>query len=111
MHFITDPYLPNGQVKMIIAGDGLREYEKAMQSLGISVLYTKKADCISGALATHADLVVFSLRQRQIFIGPRARTACHYASRKRRGMYIRKRAEGRIILWTCLITLSKSEKR
>ena len=70
MHFITDPYLPNGQVKMIIAGDGLREYEKAMQSLGISVLYTKKADCISGALATHADLVCFPYGNGRFLLGP-----------------------------------------
>ena len=70
MHFITDPYLPNGQVKMIIAGDGLREYENAMQSLGISVLYTKKADCISGALATHADLVVFPYGNGRFLLDP-----------------------------------------
>lgn len=70
MRFVSDPYLPDGQVKIIIAGDGLREYENAMQNLGISVLYAKKADYISGALATHADLVVFSYGNGRFLLDP-----------------------------------------
>lgn len=70
MRFVLDPYLPDGQVKMIIAGDGLRGYEKSLKSLGISVLYTNKADCISGALATHADLVVFPFGNGRFLLDP-----------------------------------------
>lgn len=70
MRFVSDPYLPDGQVKIIIAGDGLREYENAMQNHGISVLYTKKADRISSALATHADLVVFPYGNGRFLLEP-----------------------------------------
>lgn len=70
MRYPIDPYLPDGQVKMIIAGDGLRKYEKAVENLGISVLYTKKADCISGSLATHADLVAFPYGNGRFFLAP-----------------------------------------
>lgn len=70
MRFVSDPYLPDGQVKLIIAGDGLREYEYALQSLGISVLYTKKAERISGALAMHADLVVFPYGNGRFLLTP-----------------------------------------
>lgn len=70
MRFVSNPYLPDGQVKLIIAGDGLREYEYALQSLGISVLYTKKANRISGALATHADLVVFPYGNGRFLLDP-----------------------------------------
>ena len=70
MRFVLDPYLPDGQVKMIIAGDGLRAYEKSLKSLGISMLYAKKADRISGALATHADLVVFPFGNGRFLLDP-----------------------------------------
>ena len=110
MHFITDPYLPNGQVKMIIAGDGLREYENAMQSLGISVLYTKKADCISGALATHADLVVFPYGNGRFLLDPGQEQLANTLREKARNVHSEV-CRRTVILWTRLITLSKSEKR
>lgn len=70
MRFVSDPYLPDGHIKLIIAGDDLRAYEKSLKSLGISVLYTKKADRISGALATHADLVVFPFGNGRFLLDP-----------------------------------------
>lgn len=70
MRFVSDPYLPDGHVKLIIAGDDLRAYEKSLKSLRISVLYTKKADCISGPLATHADLVIFPFGKGRFLLDP-----------------------------------------
>lgn len=70
MHCQAEPYLPDGQVKLILAGDGLRKYEKAVENLGISVLYTKKADRLSGALATHADLVAFPYGNGRFLLEP-----------------------------------------
>lgn len=70
MRFVSDPYLPDGQVKMIIAGDSLQEQESELQRLGISVIYTKKAEHISGALAAHADLVVFPIGNGRFLLEP-----------------------------------------
>ena len=106
MRFVLDPYLPDGQVKMIIAGDGLREYEKSLKSLGISMLYAKKADGISGALATHADLVVFPFGNGRFLLDPGQEQLANTLQKKARN--VRSEARRRTdILWTCLITPSK----
>ena len=110
MRFVLDPYLPDGQVKMIIAGDGLRAYEKSLKSLGVSVLYAKKADRIS-----------VHLQRTPIWLFFRSATADFYSTPgknslplcfKKKARNVRSEARRRTdILWTCHIMLSKSEKR
>lgn len=70
MHIPAEPYLPDGQVHTILAGDGLREYEPALKKIGISIIYSEKAKPVAGALASHADLVAFPAGNGRFFLAP-----------------------------------------
>lgn len=70
MHIPAEPYLPDGQVHTILAGDGLRDYEMALKKIGISTIYSEKAKPVAGALASHADLVAFSAGKGRFVLAP-----------------------------------------
>ena len=80
MHIPAEPYLPDGQVHTILAGDGLRDYETALKKIGISIIYSEKAKPVAGALASHADLVAFPAGNGRFVLAPEqealAKTLC-----------------------------------
>lgn len=58
MKFIKTSYLPEGNVKHIIAGNGAKSYLRAFSELGISLLNSKENTQIGVSVASHADLAV-----------------------------------------------------
>ncbi len=59
--FTKVPYLPNGQVSCILAGEGMRAYENALKSLGIECLYSEPIPLLNPPVKAHVDLAVFQL--------------------------------------------------
>lgn len=110
MRFVLDPYLPDGQVKMIIAGDGLRAYEKSLKSLGISFFTRKKPTVFRVRLQRTLIWLFFRSATADFYSTPGKNSLPIHFKKKARN--VRSEARRRTdILWTCLITLSKSEKR
>ncbi len=58
MKFLKTPYLPEGKVMHIIAGNGAEGFLGAFSELGISLLITKENTQIGASVASHADLAV-----------------------------------------------------
>ncbi|MGN0519498.1 MAG: DUF6873 family GME fold protein [Candidatus Fimenecus sp.] len=65
---ILTPYLPTGQVKVLVAGEGVRGFSSALDALGLSVLYTAPIAALPKALYAHTDLAVCPLKNRQFFL-------------------------------------------
>lgn len=58
---ILTPYLPSGQAKVLLAGEGARVFSEDFAELGLTVLYTKPIETLPKFLCTHADLAVCPL--------------------------------------------------
>lgn len=65
---VLTPYLPTGQAKVFIAGEGARGFSDALDALGLSLLYTAPIAALPKNLATHADLAVCPMGNNRFFL-------------------------------------------
>lgn len=62
---VMTPYLPDGQAKVLLAGEGARNFSDDLHSLGLNILYTKPIDTLPKCLCAHTDLAVCPLGGKQ----------------------------------------------
>ena len=65
---VLTPYLPTGQAKVLIVGEGARGFSDALDALGLSLLYTAPIAVLPENLATHADLAVCPMGHNRFFL-------------------------------------------
>ena len=58
---VMTPYLPNGQAKVLLAGEGARSFSDDLHALGLEILYTKPIADLPKVLCEHADLAVCTM--------------------------------------------------
>ncbi|MGN0570584.1 MAG: DUF6873 family GME fold protein [Candidatus Fimenecus sp.] len=65
---VFTPYLPTGQAKVLVAGEGTKDFSSVLDVLGLSVLYTEPIAALPKNLCTHADLAVCPLENSRLFL-------------------------------------------
>ena len=58
MKFVETPYLPENDVQLCVAGNGIKPFEDELLKLGINTIITVENQRISPNIANHADLVM-----------------------------------------------------
>ncbi len=65
---VITPYLPDGQAKVLLAGEGARRFFNDLQALGLKILYTKPIADLPKVLCAHADLAVCPLGEKRYLL-------------------------------------------
>lgn len=65
---VDTPYLPTGQAKVLLAGEGARAFAEAFKALNLSVFYTTPISALPKGLCAHTDLAVCPMGNRQFFL-------------------------------------------
>lgn len=57
--FVSIPYLPTAKITHILAGEGMKPYERVLSDMQIAVLYSESIPALTMPVKTHIDLAVF----------------------------------------------------
>ena len=66
--FVTLPYLPTAKVTHILAGTGMRSYEKVLSDLNITCVYSEPISEIKNSVKAHIDLAVFPFGDKEFLL-------------------------------------------
>ena len=58
MKFVKTPYLPQSDVQLCIAGNGIKPFKNELLKLGVNTIITAENRFVSPNIANHADLVM-----------------------------------------------------
>lgn len=66
--FVKIPYLPTEKVTHILAGTGMKPYEKSLANLQITCFYSKPIPTLTDSVRTHLDLAVFPIGDKDFIL-------------------------------------------
>jgi hypothetical protein len=67
---LLNPFIPEKDVKCVLIDGRELEIGKAIEKLGIKVLYTERCDDLYEAISYHPDILVHPLDEREVVVAP-----------------------------------------